>query len=255
MNKKIVTILIAAMALGLVGCGASKEKLNELQSYREQLSAARQAAEETYLDITDSSKRAKLDELAQRADEIEAVDFSRMNDKKIDEYLPEIQEVIDSYSDIQGYLDNTLDSENNANKEAAMNLQVDAYAINKTGMNLKEIVLHDITKDTYSANLMGDEVILNSGYTLMGLVLEIRLDSSKWEFVVKDENDTSYTLVCDSLIEYAKDGVSMTLHYDKELQSGYVDFGNYTRTAEEVASEASTEQDSGEDSSDAMLSK
>lgn len=227
MKKAKVTILLAITALALAGCKPSKEKLAEAEKARQELVEAQNNAENTYLDITDSSKKEKLDELASKVDEVEAVDFSKMSDKKIDEYLPQVSELTDDYNNIQDYLDGTLKSETEAATEAAKNLQIDAYIINKTGMNLKEIKLHDLTKDSFSDNLMGDDVMLQAGYTLMGVELQIRSDSSSWEIVVKNENDTSYTLPCDNLLDKVKDGVSLTLLYDEETQTGSVNMGSY----------------------------
>ena len=253
MIKRIRSIcFMSIMMIMLAGCRPSAEKISEAENARNEMVKAREAAEETYLDITDSSKRGKLDELYARAAEIEAVDFSQMNDKKIDEYLPTITEVTESYNDIQGYLDGTLKSENAANEEAAKNIQIDAYAINKTGMNLTQLVLHDVTLDTFSDNLIGEGVVLNSGYTLMGIELEIRTESSRWEFLVKDENGTPHTLICDDLLEHAKEGVSLTLEYDEKTDTGRAVFGNYVRTAGEVAAD---EASSGEEASTAATSE
>lgn len=247
MKKARTAIMLAAMTVMLMGCRASEAKIKEAEDARASMITARETAQETYLDITDSSKKAMLDELAAKAAEIESVDFSKMSEKKIDEFLPSVQEVTDSYSDIQGYLDGTLQKEKEAGEEAAKNIQIDAYAINKTGMNLTELVLHDVTKDTFSDNLMGEGVVLQAGYTLMGIELEIHADSSMWEFLVKDENGTPYTLVCENLLEQAKDGISLTLDYDKNTQMGRAVFGHYVPTADEVASEADSEASLGDE--------
>ncbi len=227
MKKAKIAIMLAAMAFMLMGCKASEAKIKEAEDARAAMIAARDTAQETYLDITDSSQKAKLDELAAKAAEIESIDFSKMSEKKIDEYLPSVQEVTDSYSNIQSFLDGTLQKEKAESEEAAKNIQIDAYAINKTGMNLTELVLHDVTKDTFSDNLMGEGVVLQAGYTLMGIELEIHADSTMWEFLVKDENGTPYTLVCENLLEQAKDGVSLTLEYDKNTEMGHAVFGHY----------------------------
>ena len=240
MKKTKVLLLFTAMTFMLMGCKASEAKIKEAEDARAAMITARDAAQETYLDITDSSKKTMLDELATKAAEIEGVDFSQMSEKKIDEYLPSVQEVTDSYNDLQGFLDGTLQKEKAEGEEAAKNIQIDAYAINKTGMNLTELVLHDVTKDTFSDNLMGEGVVLQSGYTLMGIELEIRSDSSMWEFLIKDENGTPYTLICDNLLEQAKDGVALTLEYDKNTEMGRAVFGSFVPSAKDVASEAAS---------------
>ena len=105
MKKTKVLLLLTAMTFMLMGCKASEAKIKEAEDARAAMITARDAAQETYLDITDSSKKTMLDELATKAAEIEGVDFSQMSEKKIDEYLPSVQEVTDSYNDLQGFLD------------------------------------------------------------------------------------------------------------------------------------------------------
>ena len=226
-KKRIVCLSILIMMLMLMGCKPSEEKLNEAESARSQLLAARTAAEETYLDIADTSLRPELDQLGVQVAEIEAIDFTKMSDKKIDGVLPTIVTLTESYGVIQSKLDGTYQEESATREENAKNIEVDCYIINKMGFDLNSVVLHDITKDTYSDNLLGSGGTLVSGYTLMGVKLEINTDSEAWEFVVKNTNETSFTLPCESLAGVDKTGVSLTFEYDDEAKAGAVTFGGY----------------------------
>ena len=226
-KKKIVLFSILVMVLALMGCKPSEEKLNEAENARNQLLAAREAAEETYLDIADTSLRPELDQLGVQVAEIEAIDFTKMSDKKIDEVLPTIETIIESYGVVQSKLTGTYQEETAIREENAKNIEIDCYIINKMGFDLNSVVLHDITTDSYSDNLLGNGGTLASGYTLMGVKLEINTDSEAWELVVKNTNDTSFTLPCESLKDVDKTGVSLTLEYDDETKTGAVSFGGY----------------------------
>ena len=226
MRKRIVLAMIL-MAFTLVGCKPSEAKLAEAEDARLQLLTARQTAEETYLDIADTSLRTELDKLGVKVIEIEAIDFTTMSNKKIDEMLPEISELMSEYSAIQTKLDGTFQNEQAVNAEIAKNVQINAYILNKTGRDISSIVLHDITRDTYSDDFIKEGEPLADGYTLMGVMLEINTDSSEWEFLVKDENFTQRSYSCQSLKEVVESGVALTFDYDADTDTGSVTFGSY----------------------------
>ncbi len=227
-DNRIKAVFVGALVcVLLVGCKPSQEKLNQALAARTQLIEARDAAEEKYLDIADTSLRSELNELGVKVSEIEQIDFANMSDKKIDERLPEIEAVLQEYAVVQSKLDGTYKEESEANAESAKNEKIDAYIINKTGFNIKSIVLHDKTKDTLSDNLLGDGVSLDAGYTLMGVVLEVHTESMEWEFLVTDEAGTQKTFECESLIGKANSGLSLTFNYDSATDAGTVEFGAY----------------------------
>ncbi len=222
MNKRnfFLIMLITAMAALLVACGPSDEKLLEAETLRNQLLAARETAEETYLDISDTTNKGVLDELSGRVSEFEAMDFTKMRDKKIDEVLPSIENLTQEYADVQKVLAETLSQETQIREEKEKHAELDAYFVNKTGMNLSKIVLHDTTQNSYSDSFLGEGVILNDGYTLMGPALDIYKDSSSWEFVVTDDTGTEYVLGCESLLGKETKGAVIILSYDKEKGVG-----------------------------------
>ncbi len=248
MKKKITLLTIAVMVgmLLLTGCRPSDEKLSEAETARSLMIEAKESAREKYLDITDSSMQKSLDELDEKAAEIEAIDFNKYSDKKIDEILPTIIEITTEYQNLQSGFETTLETETKEKEEAAKAIGVGSYLINKTGMNLIEVVLHDITADTYSDNLLGDGVTLEAGYVLMGVVLDINKDSSEWEFIVKNDSNTSFNLSSDSFAGVSEEGISIVLKYDAGSQNGAATIGNYSalEPMEETTSESSTESSS-----------
>ena len=222
-QKRIIPIIAAAMAVLLVACGPSDEKLAEAEEARGLLVQAKQTAEDTYLDVSDTSLRSTLDELAEKEAEIEQLDFTKMNDKKIDEVLPGITELTENYQNLGKELSSVLTSETEVKEEKAKHSSIDTYFINKTGMNLSKIQLHDI----FSDNFIGDGVNLGDGYTLMGAALDIYADSSEWEFVVTDDVGNEYTFTCESLKGKELDGASIVLTYDSKEAVGEAVLGGY----------------------------
>ena len=241
-RKRIIPIIAAMMAVLLVACGPSDEKLAEAEEARGLLLQARQTAEDTYLDVSDTSLRANLDDLAEKAAEYEQLDFNKMNDKKIDEVLPGIAELTESYQNLGKELSTVLTNETGIKEEKAKHSSLDTYIINKTGLNLAKIQLHDITANTFSDNYIGYDVIFGDGYTLMGVSLDIYSDSSEWEFVATDEVGNEYTFTCESLKGQSLDGASIVLTYDSKEGIGEAKFGGYFPQPEPEPAEGEGEE-------------
>ncbi|WP_024866112.1 hypothetical protein [Butyrivibrio sp. FCS014] len=249
MKKSLVLSILVMMTAVLVACGPSDEKMAEVTQAMGLMTGAGEAARETFLDITDSSMKAQLDELLEKENEIKAIELEKLNDKKIDEeVMPRIEEVTRGYQDLDAKLSEILTAETATKTEKDKHRFSQVYFINKTGMNLTEIKLHDITQDTYSDNFLGDGVTLEAGYTLMGPALDVYADSSRWEFVIKSDADTEYTLSCESLLPVKAEGLSITLSYDSKTEEGTADFGGYTAALQEPSDEA-TQDASGEGAS------
>lgn len=251
-KRKFIPLIAALMAVLLVACGPSDEKLAEAEEARNLLAQAKQTAEDTYLDVSDTSQRSILDSLSEKEAEIEQLDFTKMNDKKIDEILPSIAELTESYQNIGKELSGVLTSETQIKEEKAKHKGLEVYFINKTGMNLSKILLHDISANTYSDNFIGDGVVLQNGYTLMGVSLDIYSDSSEWEFVITDDAGTEYNLSCESLKGEDLEGASVVLSYDSATATGEATLGGYfpqpepTETTEAEAEAEGAEGESAE---------
>ena len=251
-KKILIPIVTCALMLALSACGPSDEKLSEAETKRNLLIEAKTGAEETYLDISDESLKSALDELSEKEIKIETLDFTKMNDKKIDEVLPEILDLTSQYQDLLGSLSETLKTETEVKEEKEKHTELKVYFINKTGLNIKEIVLHDLTADTYSDNYLGDGVILGSGYTLMGVALDIYQDSTQWEFVITDEADTDHVLSCDDLKTGMADNQPITLTYDSEAGTGAAVFSGEEQAADipaDNSGEAASDEGSGSEAS------
>jgi hypothetical protein len=227
MKKKLVIMGAIMMSLALSGCRPSDEKLAAVESARDALETVRQEAEDTYLDVADTSLRSELDQLGVKVAEIEAIDFTKMSNKKIDAKIPEINSIIQEYNVVQQKLTGIYTGEQEVIAEQAKNRLIDCYIINKTGLKLSSIVLHDITADSYSENLISDGEILADGYTLMGIKLPVNADSSEWEFIVTDDVFTQRFFTCESLKDISGNSVSLSFAYNVETDSGTVSFGGY----------------------------
>ncbi len=242
MSKKKIWIPALLLAIALTACGVSDEKLAEARQAISLMSEAGQAASNTYLDITDSSQKARLDELLAKEAEIEAIELTKLNDKKIDELIPQINEVTEGFNALNEELGQVLTSETTQKQEKEKHKEQTAFFINKTGMNLTEIRLHDLTIDELSDNYLGDGVILEAGYTLMGVALDVYDGSNNWEFVIKSDADTEYVLSCPSLLPVNESGVSIELLYDPETGEGSVNIGGYAAEQETTTEESTTEE-------------
>ena len=84
-----------------------------------------------------------------------------------------------------------------------------------------------MTADTYSDNLLGEGVVLEQGYTLMGAVLDVNVTSSEWEVIIKDENNTSHTLQCGDLKSANKEGIALVISLDSATGAGKAEIGDY----------------------------
>ena len=121
-NSKIFFMAGTLMtALLLVACKPSEEKLNEAEATRGALIEAKNNAENTYLDITDSSLRGLLDQLAEKEADIKKANFNKMSDSMIDIYLLKVNELSEEYATVQQALDAILSEENAKREEMAKN--------------------------------------------------------------------------------------------------------------------------------------
>ena len=225
-NRLIIGAGTLIMAVLLVACKPSPEKLNEAEVARAALVEAKNNAENTYLDITDSSLRGALDELAAKEKEAEKKDFTKMSDSMLELYIPKVKELTGEYVKIQELLNMKLAEDNVRREAAAKEALINAYIVNNTEFMITEMALHDITSDTISGNLLGEGVSLASGYTLAGVDLDIKIDSSQWEIVIKDDGGKVYSFTCGDFNQASRDGVYVILNYDSSSGTGSAEIGN-----------------------------
>ena len=225
-NRLIIGAGTLMMAVLLVACKPSPEKLNEAEVARAALVEAKNNAENTYLDITDSSLRGALDELAAKEKEAEKKDFTKMSDSMLELYIPKVKELTGEYVKIQELLNMKLAEDNVRREAAAKEALINAYIVNNTEFMITEMALHDITSDTISGNLLGEGVSLASGYTLAGVDLDIKIDSSQWEIVIKDDGGKVNSFTCGDFNQASRDGVYVILNYDSSSGTGSAEIGN-----------------------------
>ena len=180
-------------ALLLVACKPSPEKLSEAEALKAALVEAKNNAENTYLDITDSSLRGTLDELIFFYDII----------------------IMVLYMDLY--------------KGKYFNVVFEDWCQEFPGSCIisgKKERLSDMTSDEYSANLLGDGITVAAGYTLVGVDLDIKIDSAQWEIVIKDDGGKAYSFVCGDFNQASREGIYITLSYDSTAGTGVADIQN-----------------------------
>ena len=77
-------------------------------------------------------------------------------------------------------------------------------------------MLHDLTKDTYSDNLLADSGALEAGYTIMGVVLDVDKDSTDWEIVFRDENGATNSVTAPNLLNSSSGNLAIILETSSE---------------------------------------
>lgn len=241
-KKTFLPIVTVALILALTACGVSADKISAAEEARSRLIEAKNTAEETYLDVSDESLKGQLSDLSGQVSEIEALEFGKMKEEDIDGLIPKLEELTGKYETLQGNLSSTLKTETETRAEKEKHTEVSVYFVNKTGLNLTEIKLHDLTRDAYSDNYIGEGVTLGNGYTLMGVVLDFYAGSSQWEFVVTDEADTDHILSCGDLKGEIDNGSPVILTYDSKTGTGTAGSGvAKEESGTESAAEASSE--------------
>lgn len=194
MKKRIYLLVIAAMTMVmLVGCKASEEKLAEVNNEIQEIEELKTQAEEVYGNITDSSMRSDLDALNSEEEEAVSADYSKKSDKKIDaEVLPLLEELKTSYTDILGQLNEVYEQETELKEEAQSYVDIQAYIVNNSGLDITSIVIKDNTKETESSNIIGENATLSAGQSLIGAVLYIYTPSTDRVLVITDSAGNNY---------------------------------------------------------------
>ncbi len=211
MSKKI-KIALSAVLVGvfLVACGASQEKIDETKQALENMTAAMEAVEAKYLDITDSSRRRELDILAKEAEELKSIEIEKLSEKRIDALLSQIKDLTASYQSINEQFTAILNEETLNREEMAKHKYYDVYVVNKTGKDFAHVNFVDDATDMHLV-LVEDDSLFKDGYTLMGGIIDVYEDSERWSFNCIEENGTEYFFHCDDIKGRDLDGATITL--------------------------------------------
>ena len=216
MSKKI-KIIITAVLLGalLASCGVSQEKIDEAGQSVEAMKAARETAQATFLDITDSSRERELDILGKEADELAATDINKLNSKKIDAFISQVKDLTVSYQSMNDEFAAILGEETKEREERAEHTFYDVYLVNNSGKDFTVVKFIDSnTMKTYK--LVDNGAVLKNGYTLMGIRMDINKTTDKWSFNCEEADGTEYFFVCEGLAGRDLDGATFTLTINSE---------------------------------------
>jgi outer membrane murein-binding lipoprotein Lpp len=216
MSKKI-KIIITAVLLGalLASCGVSQEKIDEAGQSVETMKTAREKAEATFLDITDSSRERELEILGKEADGLIATDINKLNNKKIDSFISQVKDLTVSYQSMNEEFAAILETETQEREERANHTFYDVYLVNNSGKDFTVVNFIDSnTMTTYK--LLDDGAVLKNGYTLMGVRMDINKTSDKWSFNCEEANGTEYFFICEGLAGRDLDGATFTLKINSE---------------------------------------
>ncbi len=213
MKKRINILVIAAMTtVMLVGCKASEEKLAEVNNEIQEIEELKTQAEDVYGNITDSSMRSDLDTLNAEEEEAIAVDYSKKSDKKIDsEVLPVLDELKESYTDILNQLNEVYEKEAELKEEAQNYVDIQAYIVNNSGLDITSIVIKDNTKETESSNIIGENATLAAGQSLIGAVLSIYTPSTDRVLVITDSSSNTYNYAINDMPTEAEGIITITI--------------------------------------------
>ena len=216
MSKKI-KIIITAVLLGalLASCGVSQEKIDEAGQSVETMKTAREKAEATFLDITDSSRERELEILGKEADGLIATDINKLNSKKIDSFISQVKDLTVSYQSMNEEFAAILETETQEREERANHTFYDVYLVNNSGKDFTVVNFIDSnTMTTYK--LLDDGAVLKNGYTLMGVRMDINKTSDKWSFNCEEADGTEYFFICEGLAGRDLDGATFTLKINSE---------------------------------------
>ncbi len=219
MTIKKITKAASAMiiCMFLIACSASQEKIDEAAQAVETMKQARQAAEETYLDITDDSRKNEINILANEAKELESTDISKLGANKIDSFITKVSELTSSYQSMESDFSAILELETLEREDRKKKTTYNVYVANRTGMNFSRVVFHDVKKEMSGDNLVGKDAVLPDGYTLMGSWIDIYTDSDEWVFICENEQDEElYYFRCEDLKGRNLEGKTLVLKSDPD---------------------------------------
>ena len=244
--KKICMLLLTSMmTISLTACGPSEEKLSEAQVALQAMDNARSIAQDTYGDLIDSSYGEQLESLVSASESFDELEYEKMNDKKIDEVLPSINELTSNFEALESSLLEIAEKEKEEAELEGRYIEVQGFIVNKTGQTITSIILRDEAEGTESSNLIIDGVELGSGETLMGIVFEVYVPTDKWNIIITTAEGNSYTAELEGLDEESLFGMTF---------EGLSEDGSFTATLTEYTKEESSVEESAADAASSVSS-
>ena len=181
MKKKIQILVVMLMAVVMTGCGgASKDKIEEVQSIYSQLVDRHNEVVEVYADVLDVSLSQKLDEMADKINTIGQQDVKDLSDAQIDEIIIELQENIATYDDILSSIDQITNEE----------VTDDSYSVsvtikNNTGIELGSLYLYKASQEDMGENLIENITELGEYETISIVNINMTDDDTLWHLEAK----------------------------------------------------------------------
>ena len=210
MSKKGVYFLTVMLScLVLAACGISEENLAKVTSAKDGLMAEKELTEKLNGELTSDMFADELSDLSSKCEEFQEMDPEKLKNKEVEDLLPRMEELTNSYKDLSDKISQELESEENADKENAKQLEILCHIENLCGSELKSICFKDLTADSVTENYLAEGVTLPNGRILAGVTLPIYSDSSAWSLVVTDTLDNTY--------EYAVDFGDLSSLAEKEF--------------------------------------
>ena len=233
MKHKVSFILFNIVILAfLTSCGPSEEKLAEVNTKLQALENARTVAEETFGDLIDSSYKDELDKLSIAADDIAALEYTKMKDSKIEEIIPSIESLTDDYEAIEADLLEIAEKEKAEAEEEGRYINIQGYVTNKTGKTINSIILRDDSQNKESDDLLISNVELGNNETLMGIVFEVYIPTDVWSIIITTSDDSTYVAQVQDLEDRSMFG--MTFGEIAEDGTFTVTIGDYVSEAKET---------------------
>ena len=209
MSKKgIYFITAVALGLMLTACGISEENLNKVTLSRDALMEQKIQTEELNGNLTSDSFSDELTELAAQYEEFGSLNLERLKNKDVDELIPRMDELTESYKTLYGQLEAERISEEQAEVESAKHMEILCHIENLSGSELSSICFKDVVTGATTANYLAEEATLKNGRILAGVTLPVNSDSAQWSLVVTDTLGNEY--------EYATDFGDFSAAADKE---------------------------------------
>lgn len=218
MKKKIQILVVMLMAVVMTGCGgASKDKIEEVQSIYSQLVDRHNEVVEVYADVLDVSLSQKLDEMADKINTIGQQDVKDLSDAQIDEIIIELQENIATYDDILSSIDQITNEE----------VTDDSYSVsvtikNNTGIELGSLYLYKASQEDMGENLIENITELGEYETISIVNINMTDDDTLWHLEAIKEDGRVIESADIDLAPYKDGTVTILMEFNFDEMEGWI---------------------------------
>ena len=212
-KKHLYTLAILICCTMLSACKVSEENLSSITKARDELTQQKGFAEEIYGKLTTDAYGEDLLAYETQYNAITDFDTEKLKDKDVQELLPKINNLTESYKTLYSEMEKELEVEGNALAESAKHTEILCYIENKSGSEFNSIILKDTSLATETENYLKEGTTLPSGRILTGIILPINLDSNSRILSVTDTLGKvyDYALNIENISSAAENGISIIL--------------------------------------------